>query len=201
MARQPAGADWRGMFWTLFKRSRNAIVLLDDHRRHVEVNGAYLELLGYRQSELIGQPIEKVLAGSSPPPLPRWSEMTVGGDFFGDLELRRKDGTGVWVQYAAHPEVITGRRLVLMVALDTRVAGRASAAAGASEGLDEPLSEREREVVHHVALGRTSREIAQELRIAHDTARSHVRNAMAKLNARSRSHLVAVAMANGLVSR
>jgi PAS domain S-box-containing protein len=189
------------MFWTLFKRSRNAIVLLDDHRRHVEVNGAYLELVGYRQSELIGQPIEKVLAGSSPPPFPRWSQMAGGGDFFGDVELRRKDGTGVLVQYAAHPELVTGKRLVLLVALDTRTAGRARPVAELAARTDEPLSDREREVVHHVALGRTSREIGQELRIAHDTVRSHVRNAMAKLNARSRSHLVAVAMANGLVPR
>jgi PAS domain S-box-containing protein len=65
-------ADWRGMFWTVFKRSRNGMALLDDHRRHVEVNGAYLELVGYKQSELVGQSIEKVLAGSPAPALPQW---------------------------------------------------------------------------------------------------------------------------------
>lgn len=36
-----------------------------------------------------------------------------------------------------------------------------------------------------VAEGRTGREIADELHIAHDTARTHVRNAMTKLGARS----------------
>ena len=33
------------------------MVLLDDDRRHVEVNGAYVQLLGYRPSELIGRPV------------------------------------------------------------------------------------------------------------------------------------------------
>jgi PAS domain S-box-containing protein len=201
MPNRAPDTDWRGMFWTVFERSRNAIVLLDDRRRHVKVNGAYLELVGYKQSELIGQSIEK-LAGDTPPiPLREWRRMVARGDFLGEAELRRKDGMGVRVQYAAHPELVTGRRLVLYVALDTRPAGRAARPAGASEGPNEPLSERERDVVHHVALGRTSREIGQELRIAHDTVRSHVGNAMAKLNAKSRSHLVAVAMANGLVGR
>jgi PAS domain S-box-containing protein len=182
------------MFWTVFKRSRNAIALLDDHRRHVDVNGAYLELVGYKQSELVGQSIEKVIAGPPLPPLPQWWRTESHGDFFGDTELVRKDGSRVWVQYAAHPEVVTGRRLVLFVALDTRVGARAGVRATVGEGTGQPLSEREREIVHHVAMGRTSREIGEELRIAHDTVRSHVRNAMAKLNVRSRSHLVAVAM-------
>jgi DNA-binding CsgD family transcriptional regulator len=43
----------------------------------------------------------------------------------------------------------------------------------------------------------TSAEIADELHIAHNTVRTHVRNAMVKVNARSRSHLVAVALGEG----
>ena len=56
------------------------------------------------------------------------------------------------------------------------------------------LSEREREVVRLVAQGQTGKEIAAELGIAHETVRTHVRNAMTKLNARSRAHLVAKAL-------
>ncbi len=50
-----------------------------------------------------------------------------------------------------------------------------------------------------VALGNTGPEIAQELQIAHDTVRTHVRNAMGKVDARSRAHLVAKALGDGLV--
>ena len=39
--------------------------------------------------------------------------------------------------------------------------------------------------------------MADELHISHDTVRTHVRNAMAKLGARSRAHLVALVLADG----
>ena len=38
---------------------------------------------------------------------------------------------------------------------------------------------------------------AEQLHIAHDTVRTHVRNAMAKVGARSRAHLVAKALGEG----
>ena len=50
-----------------------------------------------------------------------------------------------------------------------------------------------------MALGNTGPEIADQLQIAHDTVRTHVRNAMVKVDARSRAHLVAKALGQGLV--
>ena len=49
-----------------------------------------------------------------------------------------------------------------------------------------------------MALGASGPEIADELHISHETVRTHVRNAMDKLGARSRAHLVAKALAHGL---
>ena len=49
------------------------------------------------------------------------------------------------------------------------------------------LTPREREIVQLVALGGTGPEIADELGIAPETVRTHVRNAMDKLGARSRA--------------
>ena len=54
MARQEG---WSGLFSTAFKASRNAMVLVDDRRIQVDLNGGYLKLLGYVRRELIGQPI------------------------------------------------------------------------------------------------------------------------------------------------
>jgi DNA-binding CsgD family transcriptional regulator len=48
------------------------------------------------------------------------------------------------------------------------------------------LSRREREVVRHVAAGRTNREIAQELFLSPRTVEMHVRNVLRKLECRSR---------------
>jgi len=50
-----------------------------------------------------------------------------------------------------------------------------------------------------VALGGTSPEIADQLQISHHTVRTHLRNSMAKVGARSRAHLVAKALGEGLV--
>ena len=50
-----------------------------------------------------------------------------------------------------------------------------------------------------MAEGQSGPEIAEELHISHDTVRTHVRNAMTKLGARSRAHLVAKAFAEAHV--
>ena len=54
------------------------------------------------------------------------------------------------------------------------------------------------EIVHLVALGASGPEIGDELSISHETVRTHVRNAMDKVGARSRAHLVAKALGDGL---
>ena len=48
-----------------------------------------------------------------------------------------------------------------------------------------------------MALGRTSPEIADELQISHNTVRTHLRNAMKRVGARSRAQLVAKALGEG----
>ena len=48
-----------------------------------------------------------------------------------------------------------------------------------------------------IARGESGPEIAAELHIAHDTVRTHVRNAMKKTGARSRAHLVAKVLGEG----
>jgi DNA-binding NarL/FixJ family response regulator len=63
------------------------------------------------------------------------------------------------------------------------------------------LSRRELEVLRLIALGYSGPEIAAELDLAHDTVRSHVRNAMRKAGARSRAQLVAKALGEALVLR
>lgn len=48
------------------------------------------------------------------------------------------------------------------------------------------LTEREREVLHHVARGKSNKEIAKILDISHNTVKLHVRHILDKLNLRSR---------------
>jgi two-component system nitrate/nitrite response regulator NarL len=48
------------------------------------------------------------------------------------------------------------------------------------------LTEREREILEHVARGQSNKSIARSLDISHDTVKLHVRHILAKLNLSSR---------------
>jgi PAS domain S-box-containing protein len=189
----PAGG-WQALFWDAFKRSSNAMVLLDERRCHVEVNGGYLELLGYRRGDLVGRPVYEIVVGGPAATAEEWRVAIGQEQFDGTVDLWRADGGRVTVQFAGHPELVTGRRLILMVALNTARAGRRMRDAAAPTGGPEALTAREREVVRLMALGGTGPEIAADLHLSHNTVRTHARNAMGKLGARSRAQLVAMSL-------
>ena len=59
------------------------------------------------------------------------------------------------------------------------------------------LSAREKEVLSLLAQGLTGVEIAERLYLSPETVRTHVRNAMEKLEANTRVHAVAIALRQG----
>ena len=63
-----------------------------------------------------------------------------------------------------------------------------------------PLSPREREITGLLAQGLTGEQIARELVLSPETVRTHVRNAMARVGAKTRSHLVALAVREQLLT-
>jgi PAS domain S-box-containing protein len=196
-----AGEDWGNLFTAAFAQSRNPMVLVDSGRCFVDVNGAWLKLLGYRRTEMIGRPLFKFVLGGPQLSVAEWRELLATQKFTGEGRMVAADGATVAVQYAATTEVVTGRKLVLVVTLtSSRWGGRFRRVATAAQGPRE-LSAREREIVRLVALGNTGPEIAEELRITHETVRTHVRNAMEKTSSRSRAHLVAKALGEGLALR
>ena len=64
---------------------------------------------------------------------------------------------------------------------------------------DDPLSDREREVLRLLALGHTNQEIARQLYISVRTAETHRAHIMQKLRLTSRAEIVRYAMSNGLL--
>ena len=84
-----------------------------------------------------------------------------------------------------HPEL--GARLV---AAETEAARRAE---------EDPLSDREREVLRLLALGHTNQEIAKQLYISVRTAETHRAHIMQKLRLGTRAELVRWALAHGLL--
>src|ERR1700753_1322651 len=61
------------------------------------------------------------------------------------------------------------------------------------------LSERELEVLRKVAAGNSNKQVAAQLGISEDTAKAHMKNILAKLNANDRTHAVTIAVKRGII--
>ena len=65
--------------------------------------------------------------------------------------------------------------------------------------LGQEPSSREIEVLRLISEGLANREIGARLYLSEETVKSHVRHLLAKLQARSRAHAVAVGLRRGLI--
>lgn len=68
-----------------------------------------------------------------------------------------------------------------------------------ANGQHLPLSNRQRQILALVAEGRTDNEIAIQLYLSARTVTWHVKNACTRLQARSRTHAVVLAMRQGIL--
>jgi PAS domain S-box-containing protein len=178
------------------------MALIDEDMLYVDVNPVHAEVFGRTRDEIVGTRLDSYLPESELPTVEaEHNEFLSAGEYSGERRYIRGDGSVVRVQYAAASETITGRRLALFVSNvveadddeDERGAGASHAVMINGEG----LSPREREVVRLVAMGMTSRQIAEELTVSSETVRTHIRNALGKTGTRTRAQLVAKAMARG----
>lgn len=64
---------------------------------------------------------------------------------------------------------------------------------------DERLTDREIDVLQHVAGGNRNREIAEQLSISEETVKVHVKHIMEKLGASDRTGAVAIALRRGII--
>ena len=84
--------------------------------------------------------------------------------------------------------------------LDPAVAGTVLQDLVGRSEIREDLTEREMEVLHLLAHGRTNREIAEELVVGLETIKTHVGNILAKLHLAHRTQAVIHALKQGLIS-
>ena len=70
---------------------------------------------------------------------------------------------------------------------------------GPLRGLEQEPTVREVEVLQLVSDGLMNREIGHRLFLSEETVKSHVRHILAKLQARSRAHAVAVGLRRGII--
>jgi DNA-binding NarL/FixJ family response regulator len=73
------------------------------------------------------------------------------------------------------------------------------AAAIAEHVTDDALTDREVQVLRHVALGTANKSIAAELSVSEATIKAHMKSILAKLGANDRTHAVTIAMKRGFL--
>jgi PAS domain S-box-containing protein len=200
-ASAPNQSGWAGLFRDAFKRSLNPMALVDAERVIVDANPASSRLLGRPRTQLVGHPIWEFVEHGPVISEAEWRRDLSRDEFSGEARLVSSDGQSAAVQFAGYPETVTGRRLVLFVAIAAPRWGGRFRRPIPAEVEGGSLSEREREVIRLIALGASGPEIADELGISHNTVRTHVGNAMDRMGARSRAHLVAKVLGDGVVLR
>jgi DNA-binding NarL/FixJ family response regulator len=109
------------------------------------------------------------------------SKMLEGLARKGHLELQVKGGT---MAYALRER---DRRELSTTPSETESESEAAAPRLGAQRLDDPLSERELEVLTLLASGRTNAEIARDLFVAVGTVKSHAGNIYRKLDAKNRA--------------
>lgn len=187
-----AGTGWERLFWMLFQKTTNPITVVDDTRRIVEANDATLELFGRSRGDMIGRSIVDLIEpGERAESAAAWEEFLRTGEYDLKRTFVRPDGATINVQLAARWGQVGERRLAVFVVIPQTLSWSVPST---QEPAGARLTAREREIVTRIALGGETNDIAEELHISPETVRTHVRNAMAKLDVHTRAQLVAVVM-------
>jgi DNA-binding NarL/FixJ family response regulator len=69
----------------------------------------------------------------------------------------------------------------------------------ADHSLDEPLTDREMEVLQFIVQGLANKEIAAQLSLTEEAVKSRVKNILAKLRANDRTHAAMIAVNRGIL--
>jgi DNA-binding CsgD family transcriptional regulator len=169
--------------------SPQALLVVDDECVCVEVSLGACRLLGSGRAEVVGLGLSELLEPGS--------RDRFAASWPGARELGGQLGT---FAFRAPPSVVEmGATVTAQILPSRHLIGLEPAAAPVEpRGLRAP-SAREREVLDLLADGATDGQIALALQLSPATVQSHVRNAKAKLGARTRAQAVALALRRGLI--
>jgi DNA-binding NarL/FixJ family response regulator len=119
--------------------------------------------------------------------------------FEGDVEIQRSLAAGArgYVLKNMPPRELA--EVVRQVHAGRKRIPQEIAAKLAEHIADEPLTDREVDVLQHVAGGNRNREIAERLRISEETVKVHVKHIMEKLGASDRTGAVTIAVRRGII--
>jgi DNA-binding NarL/FixJ family response regulator len=119
--------------------------------------------------------------------------------FEGDVEIHRSlaaGARGYLLKNMPPKELVEAIR---QVHAGRKQVSREVAAQLAEHIADEPLTDREIDVLRHVAGGTRNREIAERLSISEETVKVHVKHILEKLGASDRTAAVAIGLRRGII--
>jgi DNA-binding CsgD family transcriptional regulator len=194
--------------------SQLSILVVDDQRRCLEANLAACRLLGLPRRAAVGRTVDDFLTSGMRKRLDHvWRAFREGGGHAGPFELSSQAAEAHEVNISVVANVLPGRHLLILSATESQP-GEVEAPRNVQPnarsrprevnsaprfGRGGPTS-REREVLALLAAGATDEQIAEMLELSPATVQTHVRNAKAKLGARTRAQAVAMALQHGMIS-
>jgi len=191
-----------------------AILVVDDQRRCLEANLAACRLLGLPRRAALGRAVDDFLTSGMRKRLDHvWRAFREGGGHAGPFELSSQAAEAHEVNLSVVANVLPGRHLLILSAAESHpdevdvthqvhpdVEARSHRVnSGPRFGRGGPTP-REREVLALLAAGATDEQIAEMLELSPATVQTHVRNAKAKLGARTRAQAVAMALQHEMIS-
>ena len=177
----------------LFRTVHDALLLVDDDRRCVNVNPHAVTLFRSPQEELLSRRIEDYTPPEHLPLLDElWATLERDGELHGPYEMLCGDGARIVVDYRATRDFATGLHLI-------------AARRSTREPLTTPhggprLTRRELEVLQLVADGGSAATVATRLVLSTGTVKTHLQHIYEKLNVRDRAAAVAEGIRHGLIS-
>jgi PAS domain S-box-containing protein len=181
------------LFRAAFENSPQASVIADGDRRLVLANRAARRILGVGMDELKKRKVDDFAPPEARAEIDRvWASFLERGELHGVSSLVVAHELRRTVRFSAKAGIVPGRHMsVFSVATAQR---QPSGLVLHDAPPAEPLSPREREVLTLLARGSNTEVIAEYATLSRDTVRTHLRNAMKKLDAHTRSHAVALAI-------
>lgn len=185
----------RERLWAFMDTAPVALVAADDDRQILRVNARWCDLTGFDADTATKLRIDDLLAPESKPGIDmRWSDLLGTGLSTARVVILRPDHTRVAIRYGGFANVMSGVHVAALLAEPGQDARTLRPARARRAG---QLTRREQESLRLVAMGMTTTAAAEQLGISPETVRTHVRNAMNKLGARTRAQAIAVAMRDG----
>ena len=181
-----------------------ALLVVDDDGRCIDAGLGACRLLGLSRDDVVGSRVEDLLAHDGRERFRHvWEAFRESGGHAGPFAIDA--GTQFDASFTVTARVLPSRHLLVLTPLDREtvegngnVGVRRSGPRGGRRERD-PTS-RERQVLRLLASGATDVQIAAWLSLSPATVQTHVRNAKAKLGARTRAQAVALALQRGMIS-